>query len=115
MVVVLLLCGCIGNLWGCPRRSLPSGELGAAPSTHVGCELLVVSIAAMVALSGVLMLCGADKSQARWFEHRTRRRRRRSSWRACCTLARTPAVEGLVVHIPRAVLGTPGVWDRLSS
>ena len=75
----------------------------------------MVSIAAMVALSGVLMLCGADKSQARWFEHRTRRRRRRSSWRACCTLARTPAVEGLVVHIPRAVLGTPGARARPSS
>jgi len=64
----------------------------------VGCELLVVSIAALVASSGVLMLRGADQSQTRQFEHRTRRRRRRRrrrSWRACCALARTPAVEGL--------------------
>jgi hypothetical protein len=47
-------------LSSCPRRSLPSGELGAAPSTHVGCELLVVSIAALVASSGVLMLSRAS-------------------------------------------------------
>ena len=58
-------CGLIGNASGCPRRSLPSCRRGAAPSrplgaTHVGCHRQVMSTAAMVASSGVLMLSRAS-------------------------------------------------------
>ena len=98
--------GCTGDLSACRCTSLPSGGLGVASprpggATLIGCHREVVGIAALVASSGVLMLRGADQSQTRQFEHRTRRRRRRP-WRACCALARTPAVEGLTVHITAA-------------
>jgi len=96
-------CGLIGNASGCPRRSLPSCGRGAAPSrplgaTYAGCHRQVMSTAAIVASCGVLMLSRAS-ARVRLAGSSTPLVAVRDCRPACCALSRTPAVEGLTVHI----------------
>ena len=81
--------------------------------TYAGCHRQVMSTAAMVASSGVLMLSRAS-ARVRLAGSIAPLVAVRDCRRACCARARTPAVEGLTVHIPPGQAGNSrGVGSTL--